>query len=79
VIFSAEQVEAVRHAFYLANFDGELRILPIESDHERIFIVPSDAEAVMGDEYSLEIVLSHLLGRRVLVTGDVGAPTVAFE
>ena len=29
--------------------------------------------------HCLEIVLSQLLGRRVLVTGDVGAPTVDFE
>ena len=77
--FSAEQVEAVKHAFQLANFDGELRTLPVDSDHERIFIVPAEAQGTMGCEHCLEIVVSQLLGRRVLVTGDAGAPTVAFE
>ena len=78
-MFSAEQLEAVRHAFYLADFEGELRILPTGSDHERIFIVPAEVESTMGDQHSLEIVLTQILDRQVLVTGDVGAPTVTFE
>jgi hypothetical protein len=77
--FTAEQIEAVRHAFFLANFDGELRTLPVDSDHERIFIVPAGTENTMGCQHCLEVVVSQLLDRRVLVTSDVGAPTVAFE
>lgn len=77
--FSAAQVEAVRHAFYLANFDGELRTLPVESDHERIFILPSEEMHTTGDHRSLEIVLGMLLDRKVLVTADIGGPAVAFQ
>lgn len=75
---SPEQVLAVREAFALANVTGALRTLPVESDAERIFIVSDDEMAVMGDAHSLEIVVSQLLARRVMVTGDVGAPTVLF-
>jgi hypothetical protein len=77
--FSPEQVHAVREAFALANLTGVLRTLPVESDAERIFIVSDEEMAVMGDAHSLEIVVSQLLARRVMVTGDVGAPTVAFD
>lgn len=73
-----DQILAVREAFHLAGFDGELRTLPVESDHERIFIVPVESEAAMGDQYSLELVLSQVLNRTVLVTGDIGARTVSF-
>ena len=76
--FSDEQVEAVRAAFELAGYSGELRTLPVESDHERIFIVDTASEIAMGDEHALELVLSRLLDRDVLVTGDVGATTIAF-
>ncbi|WP_438354239.1 hypothetical protein [Microbacterium sp. CJ88] len=76
--FSSDQVKAVRHAFYLADYDSELRTLAIESDDECIFVVSPDARDSMGDHRSLEIVLSHILGRRVMVTWDVGSPTVAF-
>lgn len=76
--FTQDQIVAVREAFHLAGFDGELRTLPVESDHERIFIVPLQNQAAMGDEYSLELVLTQVLNRTVSVTGDVGAPTVPF-
>lgn len=77
--FSAKQVDAVRHAFHLANFDGELRTLPVEFEHERIFILPPGHEETMGDPHCLEIVLSAILDRTVLTAGDVGAATVTFE
>ena len=77
--FSEEQIEAVRAAFDLAGYSGELRTLPVESDEDRVFIVPPASQIVMGDERSLELVLSRRLDREVLVTGDVGAPTVPFR
>ncbi len=76
--FTQDQIVAVREAFHLAGFDGELRTLPVESNHERIFIVPLQYQAAMGDEYSLELILTQVLNRTVSVTGDVGAPTIPF-
>lgn len=77
--FSAKQVDAVRHAFHLANFDGQLRTLPVEAEHELIFILPPGEEQTMGDPHCLEIVLSAILDRTILTAGDVGTPTVPFE
>lgn len=77
--FSPGQLHAVREVFSLAGFEGELRTLPVEAEHERVFVVPTERLASMGDAHSLEIVLCQLLDRPVLVTEDLGAPTVAFE
>lgn len=76
--FSTIQVEAVRAAFRLAGVHDELRTLPVENNHDRVFIINPQVEAGMGDERDLEVVLTQVLGLSVLVTGDVGAPTVAF-
>ncbi|WP_074261467.1 hypothetical protein [Agromyces cerinus] len=78
-VLSGGQIAAVRAAFRLAGFNGELRTLPIESDDERIFVIDSNDLRSMGDAYSLEQVVSVLLNRRVLVTDDLGAASVVFE
>jgi hypothetical protein len=78
-VFSNEQLEAVRAAFSLAGYEGELRVLPVESEHERIFVIDPARFVRMGDAHLLERVLASILGRSVLVTDDVGAPSVAFD
>jgi hypothetical protein len=78
-VFSRDQVDAVRAAFSLAGYDGELRVLPVESEDERIFVVNPDHFVLMGDAHLLEQVLASVLGRSVLVTDDVGARSVAFD
>ncbi|MEO7018072.1 MAG: hypothetical protein ABI130_09235 [Leifsonia sp.] len=54
-------------------------MLPVESEDERIFVVNPDHFVLIGDVYLLEQVLASILGRSVLVTDDVGAPSVAFD
>lgn len=64
-VFSVGQVAAVRAAFALAGYDGELLTLPVESEDERIFVVEQDRLLDMGDARLLEQVLQQLLGRKV--------------
>ena len=75
--FTQQQKVAVRHAFSLAGYDGELRTLPDQTDGVIVFVVAH--EDLVGDARSLEIVLSELLGSRIMVTGDIGAATEEFE
>lgn len=74
--FTEQQNAAVRHAFYLVGYDGELRTLPDQSDGVVVFGV--GPEPLTGDAVSLEIVLTELLGCRVIVTEDTGAATEPF-
>jgi hypothetical protein len=77
-VFSAGQVAAVRAAFFLAGYDGELRTMPVDSEDERLFVV--DQEVILRmDVRSLEQVLTQLLGRKVWVLDSMGNPTVPFE
>ncbi|WP_120493272.1 hypothetical protein [Microbacterium phyllosphaerae] len=75
--FTEQQNVAVRHAFYLAGYDGDLRTLPDQSDGVIVFVIGQ--EPLAGDVRSLEIVLSELLGRRIMVTEDIGTATRPFE
>ena len=75
--FTQQQNVAVRHAFDLAGYDGDLRTLPDQSDGVIVFVV--GREPLQGDARSLEIVLSELLGRRIMVTEDIGTATEPFE
>lgn len=75
--FSEQQYDAVRHAFYLADYDGDLRTLPDQEDGVIVFVV--DYERFTGDARSLEIVLGALLNRRALVMADLGTEAHAFE
>lgn len=47
--FSPGQAAAVRAAFALAGFDGEIVTMPVESEDERIFVVPQDDLMRMAD------------------------------
>jgi hypothetical protein len=77
-VFSVGQVAAVSAAFSLAGFGGDLRTLPVDSEDERLFVVPADAISSMGDLRSLEQVLTQLLRAKVWVLSDVGNETVPF-
>lgn len=77
-MFDVGQVAAVEAAFSLAGYDGDLRTLPVDSEDERIFVVPGDVVASMGDLRSLEQVVTQLLGRKVWILSDIGDPTVPF-
>ncbi len=69
---------ATRAAFALAGYEEPLRTLPVNSEDERIFVVPTECLPLMGDLRSLEQVLTQLLGRKVWVLGDRGTETVPF-
>ncbi len=77
-MFSVGQIAAVRAAFVLAGYDGELRTLPVDSEDERLFVVDQEELTAM-DVRSLEQVLTQLLGRKVWVLASMGNPTVPFE
>jgi hypothetical protein len=78
-VFSIGQVAAVRAAFVLAGFHGEIVTMPVGSEDERIFIVPQDDVIRMGgDVIELEQVLTQLLGRKVWVLASIDGPTVPF-
>lgn len=77
-MFSVGQVAAVKAAFSLAGYDGDIRTLPVDSEDERLFVVPEERIVSMGDLRSLEQVLTELLGRKVWVLGDIGNETVPF-
>lgn len=78
IVFNLGQMAAVKAAFSLAGFDGDLRTLPVDSEDERLFVVPADAITSMGDLRSLEQVLTQVLGRKVWVLSDVGNETEPF-
>jgi hypothetical protein len=77
-MFSIGQVAAVRAAFSLAGYEADLRTLRVDSEDERLFVVPAQRVDAMGDLRSLEQVLTQLLGRRVAVLPDRGYTTVPF-
>ncbi len=77
-MFNVGQVAATRAAFALAGYEEPLRTLPVDSEDERIFVVPTERLPSMGDQRSLEQVLTQLLGRKVWVLEDLGTATVAF-
>ena len=77
-MFSEGQVVAVRGAFSLAGVDGELRTLPVESEDERIFVLPQDDVLALRDVRTLEQVLQQVLGRKVWILTSVDEDTIPF-
>ena len=53
-MLSEGQVVAVRGAFSLAGYDGELRTLPVTSEDERIFVLSQDDVLALRDVRMLE-------------------------
>jgi hypothetical protein len=78
-MFNVGQLAAVKAAFSLAGYDGELRTLRVDSEDERVFVVPGEMAESLGDLRSLEQVLTQLLGRKVWVLHDIGNETVPFS
>ena len=77
-MLSEGQVAAVRGAFLLAGYDGELRILPVASEDELIFVLPQDDVLALSDVRTLEQVVQQILGRKVWVVTSIEEPTVPF-
>lgn len=79
-MFNIGQQTAVRGAFELAGYVGELKTLPLESGDEVCFVLDqADLLALTGDERVLEQVLQQVLGRKVWVLASVDNKTVPFE
>ena len=79
-MFSVGQQAAVRGAFELAGYVGELKMLPLDSGDEVCLVLDqADLLALTGDERVLEQVLQQVLGRKVWVLASVDGKTVPFE
>lgn len=79
-MFSEGQRAAVRGAFELAGFGGDLETLPLESGDEVCFVLDqSDRQSLTCDLRVLEQVLQQILGRKVWVLESVDDATVIFE
>lgn len=76
-MLSEGQVAAIRGAFSLAGFDGDLRTLPVVSEDERIFVLPQDDVWAL-DVRTLERVVQQILGRKVWVVASIEDETVPF-
>jgi hypothetical protein len=76
-MFDVGQRSAVRAAFHLAGYDGNLNTLPLDSGDEVCFVLDQD-EVLQLDVRSLEQVLQPLLGRKVWVLASVEDKTVPF-
>lgn len=77
-MLSIGQVTAVRGAFSLAGYDGDLRTLPVTSEDERIFALSQDDVLALSDVRTLEQVLQQLLGRKVWILASIDEDTVPF-
>ena len=79
-MISVGQQVAVRGAFELAGYVGELNTLPLDSGDEVCFVLDqADHLALTGDVRVLEQVLQQVLSRKVWVLASVGNVTVPFE
>jgi hypothetical protein len=66
-VFDIGQQTAVRGAFRLAGYVGDLYTLPVDSEDERFFVLDDRDYAHLQDVRVLEQVLQQLLGRKVAV------------
>lgn len=65
--FNVGQRAAVRAAFKLAGYEGNLLVAPITGEDERAFLLEPAAFRTLRDRDALEQVLTQLLGRKVWV------------
>jgi hypothetical protein len=80
IVFSIGQRTAVRGAFELAGYVGDLQTLPFVSGDEVCFVLDqADLLALSGDTRVLEQVLQQVLGRKVWVLSSIDDKTVPFE
>lgn len=78
-MLSEGQVVAVRGAFLLAGYDGDLRTLPVTSEDERIFVLPQPDLLALRDVRTLEQVLQQILGRKAWILASIEEQTVPFR
>jgi len=77
-MLSVGQVTAVRGAFSLAGYEGDLRTLPVASEDERIFVLAQRDLLASRDIRTLEQVLQQILGRKVWIVDSIDEDTVSF-
>lgn len=80
-VFNVGQRTAVIGAFKLAGYQGDLRVLPVDDETERIFVLPDDAVRALRHKETLEQIVQQILGRKVWIvahTDGLPAP-IAFE
>ncbi len=77
-MLSVGQVTAVRGAFSLAGYDGDLHTLPVTSEDERIFVLPRSDVLALRDIRALEQVLQQVLGRKVWIVASIDEDTIPF-
>ncbi len=77
-MFSDGQVTATQGAFSLAGYVGELRTLPVDSQDERIFVLPQADVLALSDVRTLEQVVQQILACKVWVLASVDEQTVPF-
>lgn len=77
-MFSTGQVAAVRGAFALAGYDGDLRTLPVASEDERVFVLTQPDVLALRDVRTLEQVLQQLLARKVWIVASIDDDTIPF-
>jgi hypothetical protein len=79
-MFNVGQREAVRGAFELAGYAGELNTLPPSSGDEICFVLDqADLSALTGDTRVLEQVLQQVLGCKASVLSSIDDKTVPFD
>lgn len=78
-MFNLGQRAAVRNAFQLAGYEGEIRTLPQASGDEVCFVLHQPDLLGLGDLVALEQLLGQVLGRKVWLLSSVEDATVAFE
>lgn len=78
-MFSVGQRTAVEGVFFLAGYEGALRILPPASGDEVGFVLAQDDLLRLKDMRVVEQVLQQVLGRKVWLLASVEDATVPFE
>jgi hypothetical protein len=75
------QIAAVRTAFRFAGYEGPLRVVPVASEDERLFVLPSDVIPRLTDLRGLEQLLQQILGRKVWIldVSQIPGPTEDFD
>jgi hypothetical protein len=77
-VFSVGQVAAVRAAFALAGYEGDLVTMPIASEDERLFVLPHADVLRLSDVRLVEQIATQVLGRKVWVVASIDEDTIPF-
>jgi hypothetical protein len=80
-MFNERQHAAVRAAFALCGYFGELRTLPLDAGDAICLILGEEdwlGIVETHDAHDLDLVLEGILGQKVFVLADIGNQTVPF-